>query len=322
MVPRIETAPNGKWHCPECPALGPDGDFSYPSQPELQPENAQQPPPLPIRESSIASSSRSFAYPMTKGQSKYPGKGKGKARAMPTDDSELEFATPSLVNSRNKQKSNKKSKPQRENSTDDELSASPPRQRKRMRMRVHSPAPPLPRIRLRLAPQKGKGKERDDDEPPKGLFDGILRVGDRDTTKTVIQYRDKQWFERSRLVAEVGWTELFFHNLLILCLGKTRPSSCAAAPNIRDSRYSHPRSFLATSPIFRIAVISNVDIDSLKTIRVPGSLHSWLDTDSGSGLADSADTDDPIWSVRYQNMVRCTVSRRVRYNTRWEAVDM
>jgi hypothetical protein len=59
-------------------------------------------------------------------------------------------------------------------------------------------------VRLRLpAKNKGKGRE-DDDGPQKGLFDDILGADDRDTTKTTVEFGDKQRFERSRLVAEVS----------------------------------------------------------------------------------------------------------------------
>ena len=59
-------------------------------------------------------------------------------------------------------------------------------------------------VRLRL-PAKGKGKGREvDDGPPKGLFDDILGPEDRDTTKTTVEFGDKQRFERSRVAAEVS----------------------------------------------------------------------------------------------------------------------
>ncbi|KAF9048533.1 acyl-CoA N-acyltransferase [Panaeolus papilionaceus] len=79
--------------------------------------------------------------------------------------------------------------------------------RKRVVREPSPPAPPLPRVRLRLPPQRGKGKEKEVDEEaevPHGLFDEILSVEDRDTTKTTIGNQDKLLFERSRIAAEVS----------------------------------------------------------------------------------------------------------------------
>ena len=61
-------------------------------------------------------------------------------------------------------------------------------------------------VRLRLPPQgKGKGKEEpEDDEGHVGMFDELLDEDDRDTFKTNIATRDKERFEKSRVVADVS----------------------------------------------------------------------------------------------------------------------
>lgn len=208
LDPPIEEPPKGHWHCPLCPPLDPNFMF-HPNPDEEQLEDVQQEFP----EEPIPSSSKSDIYP-----TKSPAKGKGKAPPIPTDNSDRETDVP-VVKSRKKGKLYKKGKTKgkarittedeeepkelEENGQDDD-DLSPVRPAKRMKIRINSPAPRLPRIRLRIPPQKGKGKEREDDEPSKGLFDDILSVTDRDTSKTVILNTDKFQFERSRLAAEVS----------------------------------------------------------------------------------------------------------------------
>ena len=68
------------------------------------------------------------------------------------------------------------------------------KKRKRPRLQV---VPPL-RIRLK---RNGQGGEED---PVKGLFDDILTVDQRDTSKTAITHSDKIRFDRSRFAAEVS----------------------------------------------------------------------------------------------------------------------
>lgn len=197
LRPPLAESPPGKWHCPICPPLIPQGMFYEPSQATLQQEAEQ-----PVRESSVASSSRSVPY-STKETGNYHGNGK----AFPVGELGMEpqdHSSPITMKSRGKHKSYKKGRNRvvQGDSSDDEQPSSTP-QTKRMRLRVRSPAP-LPRVRL-LPPNKGKGKEREDDEPPKGLFDDVLSVDERDTGKTVIELGDKNRFERSRLAAEVSF---------------------------------------------------------------------------------------------------------------------
>lgn len=207
LIPPIEAPPQGRWHCPMCP---PPTNFEPHS--EVEAEDAEQACTPSIRESSIGSSRRSFVI-ATPTRSTHRGKGKGKAVAFSTDESDSEVEveaveTPIVRRGRGRPKSSKKVKgrgSRTDEVTDEEHAATPSRLPKRSRLRLHSPiAPPLPRVRLRLPPQNGKGKEREDDEPPKGLFDDILSVDDRDTTKTTILNSDKQHFERSRVLAEVS----------------------------------------------------------------------------------------------------------------------
>ena len=84
--------------------------------------------------------------------------------------------------------------------------ASSPAVQKKPRVRVRAPSPPPERrvtVRLRIP---GKGKQREDDEDArKGLFDDILSVEHRDTTKTAVDNGDKQKFENSRRLAEVRY---------------------------------------------------------------------------------------------------------------------
>lgn len=83
------------------------------------------------------------------------------------------------------------------------------RKRKRELEPDSSPAP-IPRVRLRLPTTRNgtKGKEKEEQEELSGMFDGILSVEDRDTSKTTITNHDKQLFERSRVEAEVRGSSL------------------------------------------------------------------------------------------------------------------
>ncbi|KAH8117797.1 acyl-CoA N-acyltransferase [Phellopilus nigrolimitatus] len=88
-----------------------------------------------------------------------------------------------------------------------------PQKRMRLTMRSLSPSPrqrqssfsrPKVTVRLRLPPTRGKGKAREDDNDrsKKGMFDDILSVEDRDTSKTSVLNIDKDRFEKARVVAE------------------------------------------------------------------------------------------------------------------------
>jgi hypothetical protein len=223
LRPPLSESPPGKWHCPMCPPL--DANAMLYSETQLDP-NA-----LPFRDSSVASSSRSVP--------RYKNKGKG--RAIFTDESEADLdaqESPSAVKGRAKQKYSRKGKARAISDDDDDDELPVRRQPKKVRMRVRSPSPPpYPRmvVRLRL-PGRGKGKDREEEESRKGMFDDILGVEERDTSKTTVIWADKQRFERSRLLADVS--KPFIRNLFIdinALAGKT-----GATPTTRPS-FTHPR---------------------------------------------------------------------------------
>ena len=201
LQPPLEDSPPGRWHCPMCPPLvpGPDG-LEYYHSPGQESQLIEDDEP---EESMDPSSSRSHAS----------NKRKGKQKVITTDDSDSdvdmdedeEGGGSTIPKIRRRKKSYRKSRAKgRQDSDDDE--ASSPAPPKRPRLHVTSPVAPRPRmvVRIRL-PAKGKGKVREDSlGPQKGLFDDILGVDDRDTTKTTVEFMDKQRFERSRLAAEVS----------------------------------------------------------------------------------------------------------------------
>jgi hypothetical protein len=225
LQPPLEDSPPGRWHCPMCPPLvqGPDGMEYYPS-PDQETQLPEDDEP---EESMDPSSSQLHA-------NKYNRKGKQKAVPIYDSDSDVDMDGGdedgvSLVAAKNKRrKPYKKNRGKGgQNSGDDEVSSTAPG--KRPRIHVTSPVASRPRmvVRLRL-PAKGKGKGREDDDSQKGLFDDILGVDDRDTTKTAVEFGDKQRFERSRLVAEVRSLN---HNAqppnsnIVFDSGKARPSA-------------------------------------------------------------------------------------------------
>lgn len=226
MVPPLSEPPNGRWHCPECPPPYPEGQGC--ELENIQPTEEVQQFQTHDREASVASSSRSaLETPQielkggTKGKRPTLGKGKAKPKVVmvseddeeDSDDDAGEGAADEITTivsrSRARPKSTKKGKarhePIDESSEVEEMPSSPIKQQQRKRKRPRESPPPqvhLPRVRLRLPTQKGKGKEREEDEPPYGLFDDILSIDERDTTKTTINKTDKFYFERSRVAAE------------------------------------------------------------------------------------------------------------------------
>ncbi|KAI0661535.1 hypothetical protein C8Q70DRAFT_910587 [Cubamyces menziesii] len=199
--PPFREPPEGRWHCPFCPRVGipepaPEG---YPVADPL--EIQEQPSQLPLRESSVASSSHQV---LQSDAPEYP---------LTTDASELEGdpAEPTPRRKTKLKKSRKGKEIAREGEADQDAGPSTPLPTiRRLRIRVSSPAPPpgegdTPTIRLRVPP-RGKGKAREDgvqEEPERGMFDDILSVEDRDVRDTSIRDADVQRFERSRVLAEV-----------------------------------------------------------------------------------------------------------------------
>jgi hypothetical protein len=196
MDPVIPEMPKGRWHCPQCPPL-PEEQF-LDAPPNIY--DAQQ-PDMPIREPSVASSSRLSAQL----DGMYKGKGKAPV-VVSSDDSDSEEDMDVDIMSttpRTRPKSRKKTK-SRSVKMFAILSDGPVESlglSRRARIRI--PSPTLPKVRLRLPAQKGKRREREEDDAPKGMFDDILSLDDRDVSKTSIRESDKQLYDRSRLLAEV-----------------------------------------------------------------------------------------------------------------------
>ncbi|OCH95441.1 hypothetical protein OBBRIDRAFT_831000 [Obba rivulosa] len=232
LNPPLSETPPGKWHCPLCPPLS---QFALPPDATLE-VSSEMPPPPPgptIRDSSVASTSRSAAE---------------QPAMLVSAESEADVdiegdGTPTATRSKKKTKRIrwKGSLPAREEPGQPEPEAgstpAPTPAPKRMRLKISSPAPPpppslpppktIPVIRLRLPP-RGKGKEREEDpeEAPKGLFDDILNPDDRNTNATSIVNGDKARFERSRAVAEQ----------------KLNPPPPLPAPEVLDTAVAGPSS--------------------------------------------------------------------------------
>jgi hypothetical protein len=241
LQPPLSESPPGKWHCPICPPLDANGLLF--SEPQHNP-NA-----LPFRESSIASSSRSVP--------RYKNKGKG--RAIFTDESEAELDaqdSPSAIKGKAKQKYSRKGKARAisDDDEDDELPVR--RQPKKVRMRVRSPSPPpQPRVVVRLRlPARGKGKEREEEESRKGMFDDILGLQERDTSKTTVNFADKQRFERSRLLADVSKPFIRRCSLILRCMQEKLAPFAPPVPRSRIHNMADtppPASTPTPAPSFR-----------------------------------------------------------------------
>ncbi|KAJ7221010.1 hypothetical protein B0H12DRAFT_311714 [Mycena haematopus] len=182
LEPPVEDMPVGKWYCPRCP-------------------NAVE----TEREPSVASSSHS-ATPRTR-------KGKAKATPIPSDnesddedesDDDQEEKVEAVKRTRGRPRGSEPTRKPKRPRVDSHEQASPSRAAKRKRTRpLPLPsAPPLPTPTVRLRIPKARRRRHEDEEPP-GLFDEILTLDERDTSKTAIAVPDKQKFDKSRAVAEV-----------------------------------------------------------------------------------------------------------------------
>ena len=175
---RLEEEPPGKWHCPICPELVPNDVFYDPSA-EQTPGESKEP------------SSQSPGH-SAKGKGTH-----GKTLQVEETDEIPRTPVPGKVRGRPKKI---KAAQALDHTANEQQSIWTP---KRMSFQFN-PSVPLPKIRLRLPARGGKRRDRDDDEEHrKGIFDDILGVDERDTTKTSVEVGDKQRFERSRLAAEV-----------------------------------------------------------------------------------------------------------------------
>ncbi|KAF9266517.1 hypothetical protein L218DRAFT_996694 [Marasmius fiardii PR-910] len=201
LDPPLEEPPTGRWSCPQCP---PVDEFEVEdSEPEeVIVVDDTHSTDGPMRETSVASSSRSHIPPS---QSRKIPKTKRRGRPpRPKPDSEVEeveveVRTPARRGRPPKAatQSPKKGKGrlilEDSEDGDEEIPQSSSRQSKRIRIS----APSIPRVRLRL----GKGKEREDEEL-KGMFDDFLGEKERDITNTTVTNADIQRFQRSRDIAE------------------------------------------------------------------------------------------------------------------------
>lgn len=247
----LEEQPSGKWYCPVCPQPNPDPQYlaNLPPGMFLLQEHMQA--PATLRESSVASSSRSALH----NQSKARPKGKGKARAISTDEEDSddgEVGVEELSRStrgRVRPKSYKKRQgriPGASHFSDDEPPVSSPlRHTKRVRVSVPSPVAARRPRRVRL--HVGTAE----DEEPKGFFDDILSISDRDTTHTSIVNMDKQRFERSRMSGE----EKLAPPLAILSSHMSRGSEVADIPMpgpsrpLRSSTLQHIQAMSSSTPL-------------------------------------------------------------------------
>lgn len=223
---RIEgQPPPGKWYCPLCTQYNSQPQFGTPLPPPLHdmslPHDHMQ-TPIPIRESSVASSSRSTMRNHISTRSK----GKGKARAISSDEEEGEEdeevdieEIPKPVRGKTRPTSYRKNKGRISKTAhfpDDDPPVATPRHTKRVR--VHPPSPTTSRsrrVRLHVS----------EDEEAKGLFDDILEVKERDTSETSILNMDKQRFERSRILVEVC---IFSFSTVSVCSCLPSPRSAEA----------------------------------------------------------------------------------------------
>ena len=218
--PPFQDPPEGKWHCPICPPIPPEGQQFCPNShfpgrhfPD-QPQDTQL-TPAADREPSVASSSRSIAEvgtpaPPFRSKRNKKSMGRSKKRApKPTaisdgsdNDDPVDVETMmTLTRTRVRVPTTKSASAKgrvRATSPDEVL---PTPSRKRKRQREPSPA----KVRLRIPAQRGrKGKEREEDEAPRGMFDDILTPEERNTSNTTPLNTDKIMFERSRQIAEVS----------------------------------------------------------------------------------------------------------------------
>ncbi|KJA26394.1 hypothetical protein HYPSUDRAFT_52665 [Hypholoma sublateritium FD-334 SS-4] len=217
--PPIQAAPPGDWRCPLC-TVPPDADDTTPPT-----------DPAP-REASIASTSRSRATappPPAKARRAPRKSTAGKARtrgvvvpaAAPSDGSDADDPPPPPP-VRQRTRAPRPSMKARAASSDDadddaevdvdgEAEAVGPRRRVRQKgsaapAAAAASAAADARLRLRV-PRGGasKGKAREEDAElasPQGLFDDLLGVAERDTSRTTPGAADKLAFERSLLAAE------------------------------------------------------------------------------------------------------------------------
>jgi hypothetical protein len=223
LQPPLNESPPGKWHCPMCPPL--DFQFAQSDTPEQDPTCEH------LREMSIASTSYSHEVPAASFN-----KRKGKSNFMFTDESEVDSPVSKKIGRGKKLKG--KGYTRMSDTDRDEVLTHGTRSVKRMKLKVTTPPPPRMVVRLRLPANKGKGKEREEEESlQKDIFEDILTLEDRDTTRTVIEASDKSRYEKSRTAAEVRMLWCITEgNQLIRSSGQTLPA--ISFYSVSASRYT------------------------------------------------------------------------------------
>lgn len=192
LDPPLERAPPGKWHCPLCPPL---------PSPELEPEVQQVNETPHLADIPIDPALTEEPFVSSRHRIERDASSAGDSEA----DVEGQI-TPMILSRKGKKKSQSKGKLVIKDVQQDH--EAPSFSFKRKRLRLSSPSMPvlksLPTIRLRLPPHpprsKGKGREEDPEEVKRGLFDDILTAEDRDTMVTSIAEKDRERFDRSRVV--------------------------------------------------------------------------------------------------------------------------
>lgn len=199
--------------------------------PEMQIDPALQPSPEPEvdpalmeREPSVAASSSAVGAeqsPRTLQKQRHllrDRRGKFRSTTLVSDD-EVETETAdepsqSLVSARSRSRPNRAKVSRPRQSTEEDEQATPTRSPKKLKVTVpasravskHSGANRSKvLVRLKLNPKgKGKAKEEDEeDEPQRGLFDEVLDPDERDVMKTTVFSKDKERFEKARLLSDV-----------------------------------------------------------------------------------------------------------------------
>ncbi|KAJ3554151.1 hypothetical protein NP233_g12482 [Leucocoprinus birnbaumii] len=216
MQPPIDVIPEGEWYCPPCQetlaAVSPT-----PFPPEMLVDEA--PIPQSDRESSAASippTPRSRGRPKRK---PLPVEVEEELDAEGEVDDEPPPPTPAPKARTRGSATKKRGRRSRQRQVqeeqveeeveveeeEEEVDETPiplPRSSRKRRRELESSPVPIPRVRLRLPTTRNSAKGKEKEEEEAGMFDGILGVEDRDTSKTTITNHDKQLFERSRAEAE------------------------------------------------------------------------------------------------------------------------
>lgn len=266
--PPIHAAPPGDWRCPLC-SVPPDADAADPTDSPMPAD-----PPTP-REMSVASTSRSRATapppPPAKARRAPRKSGAGKTRtrgvvptAVPSDGSDADDPPPPAA-VRQRTRAARPSMKARAASSDDAdddaevdvdgeaVVAVPTRRRARQKGSTVSAAADA-RLKLRMprgGTSKGKAREEDNElASPQGLFDDLLGVAERDTSRTTPSTADKLAFERSLLAAEVRRASLR-HNQYSYCALQAKLAPSPPPAPVSSARGTAKREVSTPVPVGR-----------------------------------------------------------------------